>query len=164
MCRLTLAACVVSLGFVAGCSGSATPSTPSPTPAPVAPRTAAQLAIEDASVNVQPLPTGSAFGYDVRFALRETSGKSGATIQNVLVGDLKGGGDNTGPGCWRDSLRVPPGGTLDVFYTDAGQRSLGYCAPWTSGDTPTPQVMVTVTFVDDDGRIGTVDTVVAGTN
>ena len=166
MWRMTLAVWVASLGFVAGCSGSATPSTPSPTPAPGAPpRTAAQLAIEDASVSVQPLPSSAAFGYVARFALKETSGKSGATIQNVLVGDLKGGGENTGPSCWRDTLRVPAGGTLDIFYTDAGQRRLGYCAPVGYGDTSTPQVVVVrVSFVDDDGRTGTVDAVVTKIN
>jgi hypothetical protein len=46
------------------------------------------------------------FQYEPRFQLRETSGKSGATIQNLLVGDTKGGGDNTGPGCWGPALRV----------------------------------------------------------
>jgi hypothetical protein len=58
---------------------------------------------------------GPRLGYDVRIQLRETSGKSGATITNVLVGDVRGGGDNTGPSCWGVALRIPPGGMLDTF-------------------------------------------------
>jgi hypothetical protein len=42
----------------------------------------------------------------------------------------------TGPGCWRDALRVPPGGTLDVFETDAGIDWLGYCGVSIGGPDP----------------------------
>jgi hypothetical protein len=94
------------------------------------------------------------FEYLVRFALAETGGKSGATIQNIetAIEDRF----NTGSGCWRDTLRVPPGGTLDTFDTDAGDRWLGYCAPDAASRTEANRVSLVVTFTDDDGRSSTV--------
>jgi len=94
------------------------------------------------------------FVYVVRFALAESGGKSGATIQNVetAVEDRF----NTGPGCWGDALRVPPGGTLDTFDTDAGEQWLGYCSPNPASRTEASRVSVVVTFTDDDGRRSTV--------
>ena len=63
--------------------------------------------------------------------------------------------------CWRDALRVPPGGTLDTFYTKAGWDWLSYCAPTydTSVNTTTLNAPVTlrVTFLDDEGRTGFLD-------
>jgi hypothetical protein len=107
----------------------------------------AVLVIEDPFVITYPVRGG--FSTETRFLLRETTGNSGATILNVLAGDGRGGGDNTGPGCWGKALRVPPGGMLDTFYTDEGSNWLSYCGLW--GGT-----FVTVRFADDDGRIGTV--------
>jgi hypothetical protein len=94
------------------------------------------------------------FEYLVRFAFAETGGKSGATIQNIetAIEDRF----NTGPGCWRDTLRVPPGGTLDTFDTDAGAKWLGYCAPDAASRTEATRVSLVVTFTDDDGHSGTV--------
>ena len=94
------------------------------------------------------------FDYLVRFALAETGGKSGATIQNIetAIEDRF----NTGPECWRDTLRVPPGGTLDTFDTDAGEKWLGYCAPDAASRTEASRVSLVVTFTDDDGRSSTV--------
>jgi hypothetical protein len=160
---LTLAALVASLVPIANCSGA--PSAPGPLPQGgrtalvPAPTAAASLVIQRTSVLVYPQQVGDAFGYEPRFQLTETSGNSGATIQNVFVGDSKGSGDNTGPGCWRDALRVPPGGTLDTFYTDEGLKWLGYCAPGSGGRTQTPELLLVVSFTDDDGRTGTVQIV-----
>jgi hypothetical protein len=94
------------------------------------------------------------FEYLVRFALAESGGKSGATIQNIetAVEDRF----NTGPGCWGDTLRVLPGGTLDIFDTDAGEKRLGYCAPDAASRTEASRVSLVVTFTDDDGRSSTV--------
>ena len=122
-----------------------------PPPSPPPPASIAMLAIEQLSV--VPL-SDPRFGYDVRFQLRETSGNSGATLQDVFVGDLFGGGDHTGPGCWGQALRVPPGGTLDTFYSDAGRNWLSYCG--VGGSHPTKSVRVLVMFTDDDGRLGSV--------
>ena len=94
------------------------------------------------------------FRYLVRFALAETGGKSGATIQNIetAIEDRF----NTGSGCWRDTLRVPPGGTLDIFDTDAGEKWLSYCAPDAASRTEANRVSIVVTFTDDDGHSNTV--------
>ena len=67
------------------------------------------------------------------------------------------GSDETGPGCWRDQLRVPPGGVLDTFYTDAGSDWLLYCGPGSGGPIATPSLMIRVTLKDDDGALSTVD-------
>lgn len=109
--------------------------------------------IERPRIFLYPQPNGY-FGYDVRFGLTETGGKSRATIQNVFVGDFAGGGDNTGPGCWIDPLRVPAGGSLDVFETDAGIMWLSYCAPASGGFSDKPELLIIVSFSDDDGRSG----------
>jgi hypothetical protein len=115
------------------------------------------VAIEAAWVNVFPSSRlEKYFGYEVRFRLKETAGTSGATIQDVFVVHSDGGGDHTGPSCWRDILRVPPGGTLDVFYTDEGLKWLGYCAPLSGGPTDKPELQVWVSFADDRGQSGTV--------
>jgi hypothetical protein len=105
------------LALTASCSGT-TPSAPGLITPPVStsgpqtspPAAVASLIIEPAFVIVHPpQELERQFGYEVRFQLMETSGLSGATIQNVFVGYADGGGDNTGPGCWLDPLRVPPG-------------------------------------------------------
>ena len=157
-----VAAVTAMLAFVTACSGaSQVPSAPSPSPVVSAPQTKASLVIEKPSLLVYPQQQGDRFGYEGRFRLTETSGKSGATIQNVFLGNLDGGGDNTGPICWRDTLRVPPGGTLDTFYTDDGSKWLGYCGVWSGGSTQTPTLRLAVTFTDDDGRTSTVQAVVS---
>jgi hypothetical protein len=151
---------VASLVVLTGCDG--TPFSPGPVvptrpPIPPAPPAAATLAIEQLSL----LPLrDSRSGYDVRFQLRETGGISGATLVDVLVGDLSGGGDYSGPDCWGEALRVPPGGTLDTFYSDDGRNWLGYCAvgAWHQQES----VRVVVRFEDDDGRPGSVAATVTG--
>ena len=111
------------------------------------------MAIEDASAIVH--PDGSRFGYDVRFLLRESAGRSGATVRGIVVYGPEGS-DGTGPSCWGDSLRVPSGGVLDTFYTDAGRYWLAYCSPGSGGVTRTPSLTISVTFADDEGRLGEV--------
>ena len=113
---------------------------------------AATLVIEGLSVLVT--PDKLRFSYLVRFRLRETGGESGATVGDILVSGA-GESQETGPACWRDSLRVPPGGTLSTFETDEGLEWLLYCAPGSGGTTPTPTLRVTVHFTDDSGRTGT---------
>jgi hypothetical protein len=120
------------------------------------PNTSAVLLIEQLSIRVHPQTQGDKFGYEPRFQLREASGYSGATIQNVAVVAPNGGSDNTGPSCWRDTLRVPPGGVLDTFFSDAGASWLSYCAVWSGGNSETPDLLVVVTFIDDEGHVGSV--------
>jgi hypothetical protein len=110
-----------------------------------------------AIVHRQPLgePPGY-YGYELRFLLRETSGRSGATVERIVIYGPSGS-DETGPGCWRDQLRVPPGGVLDTFHTDVGSLWLLYCGPGTGGFTATPSLMIRVTLKDDAGATSTVD-------
>jgi hypothetical protein len=133
--------------FIANCVQSPT--------APASGRSAASLVIEGIRVEAHRFSTTSyvpLLGYEVRFLLRELEGKSGATIQTVSLP-----GEERYRTCWRAPLRVPPGGTLDVFYTDAGLEWLGDCAPYASGFTgPVDDLELVVTFKDDDGRAGIV--------
>lgn len=96
-------------------------------------------------------------GADSSFTLTETGGRSGATIQNIQSTVDNGNSDNTGVGCWRERIRVEPGGSLATF--DAGWDSLGDRAPSAGSSTPSSRVKVAVTYTDDDGRTGTIDAV-----
>jgi len=155
---------VVTVGlFLVGCNSPSFPPTPSPIPESVATPTpvprptnpsSALVTIENAFAIVS--PDGSRFGYGVRFLLRETGGRSGATIDRVVVYGPSGS-DETDPGCWRASLRVPPEGELDTFYTDAGAAWLSYCGPGSGGHTASPVLHIVVTFRDDKGVVGSVD-------
>jgi hypothetical protein len=118
-------------------------------------QSSASLGIDDLFVIMYAKPP---FWFDIRFLLRETGGTSGATLQTVFVGDHSGGGELAWVECWRDPLRVPPGGTLDTFYTQAGWDWLSYCGPWYGGAVNTHNltapVTIHVTFLDDEGRPG----------
>jgi len=136
------------------------PSAPIP-PAPVMATPMASLAIEQTSLIVRPCSPSCGtdrFLYEPRFQLRETSGKSGATIQYFGIN----GGDSTGPACWLTALRVAPGGTLDTFYSDEGWNWLGYCGVWGAGKTAAGTVHVIVGFTDDNGIAGAVAADVSG--
>jgi len=99
------------------------------------------------------------YGYGVKFLLRERGGLVGAQIESVTVASDQSS-DETGPSCWRDNLRVPPGGTLDIFYSDKGLESLGYCAPGIASPTPLGSVRVIVNFQGEDNPKGTVAVVI----
>ena len=148
----------VSLVFLAGCGGSPSapaapvPVTPVTTPSPSG-RSSASVAVENPFAIVR--SQGSGFGYAVRFMLRETSRASGATIERIVIYGPSGS-DETGPGCWRDRLRLPAGGELDTFYTDAGARWLSYCGPGAGGTTASPRLEAEITFSDDRGVAGSV--------
>ena len=159
-----LAVWLLLAGIAAGCGESPVSPGPSnrpspPAPPPVPPEPAiASLAIEDPSVILMPTQRPDTFTTQIRFLLRETGGNSAATIRSLVVGDGLGGGDWYEGAC-TDGLRVPSGGLLDTFYTDEGYKSLGYCAPhYGVISVPVKQspVVLTVTFVDDDGRDGKV--------
>src|SRR3954468_8456697 len=86
----TAVAILVGSSFVTGCSSS--PTTPSPTPSvtsttpsPTAPASAAVLSISPFTAAAVPTTNDGSykFEYLVRFALAESGGKSGATIQNI---------------------------------------------------------------------------------
>ena len=159
-----------TLGFLlvlltSACSGTPAAPTPSanptdnpatgfglPIPAVSNPSSAAVTG-EDSFAVVR--ADGSRFAYEVRFRLREISGKSGATVTGVVVYGPSGS-DETNPACWRDSLRVPALGSLDTFYTDDGAHWLGYCGPGSGGNVASPSLHVIVTFTDDYGVTGSI--------
>ena len=65
-----------------------------------------------------------------------------------------------GQACWRDDVRVPPGGRLDTFYTDDGAAWLSYCYVGIGTTGETNLLEVEVQFVDDQGNAGSVSTTV----
>jgi hypothetical protein len=98
------------------------------------------------------------FSLEVRFLLRETGGKSGATVKSFFLGDGTGGGAWFAGVCL-EGLRVLPGAVYDELNTDEGYESWGYCAPyWGVVRAPIKEIpiFVTANFVDDDGREGSV--------
>jgi len=161
--KLTWSSAFVAIVLAVGCSGTPTqPSPPSPSvplppvsPAPpnVTNQSKAAIVAEDAFAIVHRV--GSAYGYEVRFLLRETGNLSGATVTNVAVYGPTGI-DNAGPGCWRDPLYVEPLGRLDTFYTSEGSAWLSYCGPGSGGTTRTPTLHVIVSFTDDSGVAGSI--------
>ena len=158
---------VAAAVLVAGCDASSLPLTPAPSlsttqpgPGPTAPvvpvahnPTRARLRAEKAYAIVY--SDGSTFSYVPRFVLRETSGASRAQVEEILVIGPSST-DVAGMGCWRESVDVPAGGALDVFYTDDGAKWLGYCGPWIYGNTATPTLHVLVTFDDAYGAQGSI--------
>ena len=141
------------------------PSAPSSSPQPPGPPSAS-LVIEDFSVIVKRSSVDSRGGpvevgwssLEVRFLLRETGGNSGATVQSFFLGDGVGGGAMFDGFCV-SGVRVAPGGVYDTLNTDEGYKSWGYCAPyWGVVKAPVTEspMFLTVTFVDDDGRSGSV--------
>src|SRR6186997_2338896 len=128
---------------------SATPSEPAPpAPAPVFPNAVLMMSKVVVTL-VQPRERNEPFYYEARFELKETGGRSGATILAVAISAGNGDVETTGPDCWRD-VRVPPGGTLAYF--DSGWELLGYCAPYAVSHVDAASFRLIVTFVDDDGR------------
>ena len=100
-----------TLGFflvwlTSGCDGTPVAPSPPPSPPPTAgppTRPVVPQVINDSSASVtveDPFgrihPDGQAFWYEVRFLLRETGGKSGATIKRIDVYGLTGI-DQAGP-------------------------------------------------------------------
>ena len=90
--------------------------------------------------------------YNIRFWLKETSGRSGATIVSIASGVDGVGTDIADAGCWRERIRVGPGGTLDIF--DKGWDGLSYCAPITGSSIPAQSVGILIEYIDDEGRLG----------
>ena len=158
---VTAAVFVVSLGSLSACDSATrsipTPMAPSapvpPSPVPDPPR--ATLEVSNFSVTeVSPHSGQRDYVYLVKFWLKETSGTSGATVLSVWS-SAGAGSDLTDAGCWRERIRVEPGGTLDFF--DKGWKDLGYCAPITSSSIPAQSVGIVIAYIDDEGRRGLVD-------
>ena len=91
----------------------APPPPPTPPPAPVA---IAVLEMSNVKVIEYPPspPWRQGYAYPVTFWLTEVTGLSGATIQGIVV-STTGQSEGTGQACWREVIRVEPGGTLDYF-------------------------------------------------
>ena len=170
MRALTLGIVIVTLVGASACEDARTsvpvsaptplspPVPPPPVPQPPPPAPAAIAVLEMSNVKVIEYPPSPPlrqyYGYPVTFWLTEVTGMSGATIQGIVV-STTGQSEGTGQGCWRDVIRVEPGGTLDYFERE--QQSLVYCAPAVGSPSRASHVAIDVTYADDDGRVGTVN-------
>jgi hypothetical protein len=114
----------------------------------------AAIHVVDAFAIVHQMST-TTYGYGVRFLLRETGNRSGATVNRIAVYGPKGI-DIADSGCWQDQQYIPRLGQLDTFYTDAGAAWLLYCGPGAEGGTATPALTVIVTFTDDADMVGSI--------
>jgi hypothetical protein len=132
-----------SLGSLCACEIVNPPAPTRPSPRP----TTAALSIENFSINVHvhPQPRVNAYLYEPRFQLRETGGKSGATLEVIKFGGEELSGDCLG------SVRVPPGETLETFHTGEVLQTWGYCALMSAGAAEAPELEVVVFFKDDAG-------------
>ena len=132
------------------------PPPPIPPPPPPAPVAIAVLEMSNVKVIEYPPspPSRPLYCISVTFWLTEVTGLSGATIQGIDV-STAGASEGTGQACWREVIRVEPGGTLDYFERE--QQSLLYCAPAVGSPSRASYVAIEVTYADDDGRIGTVN-------
>ena len=128
----------------------------------------AKLVLTDLSVRVSRFDQlGTTYwGYDPRFRITETSGRTGAVITSVVVKapfpvappDTQW--EETGDFCWRSTVRVEAGGTLDAFFVDPyAPGGLYYCAPFHSSLAPQglPSILVTVIYADDHGARGEIE-------
>ena len=140
---------------------------------PVPPTALATLSIENAFAIGGPewicsgsgCEPGSHYLYQVRLLVRESSGRSGATVKAITVYNPNHAAGETysqvtSESCWRDTLRAPAGGTLDVFYTDSGANWLSYCYAGIGAAPGVSRLSVEVTFTDDDGHPGTATTTI----
>ena len=110
---------------------------------------AATLAVSTFSVTRRAEQLSGWVVYDVKLMLAETGGRSGATLRSI---ELSAAGMGTDSGCAGSRrVRIGPGETWDM-------DSLGYCAPEVSihrsVGNDISSVSLTVTFADDDGRVG----------
>jgi hypothetical protein len=102
-------------------AGPVTPRPPEP----------ASLVIDQLSVGLSPLALEDGkLCYRVKFFVRETSWRSGATIRRIVVISPDAVNDHDS-WCWGDlPIGLPAGGTLDVFTPEKVNILLGdYCAP-----------------------------------
>jgi carboxypeptidase family protein len=127
---VTFAAGVVSL--VGACGGS--PATP--TPAVVA-----ALTISPLTATVE--PTSAGFMYHVSYQLKETSGRSAATLTDVTYTLASGAALDP---ALASPIKVAAGGSASAGTVNVAD---------TSGRGKSNQVTVRVTFTDDNGRTGT---------
>src|SRR5262245_24443857 len=152
------------LAVTAGCGSplptgpsdvGATPTSPAEPTTPATTASRAVLAIEDAFAIGWPWKDHDSLVYEVRFLLRELGGRSGATPKSIAVSN-----PNLRPGehtskqdqsesCWLTELRMPPGGMLDTFYTDAGSRWLSYCSVGIDALTGVVELGLAVRFQDE---------------
>jgi hypothetical protein len=139
----TIAAITVMLGCDRGLSPVA--ATPVPTPTPV-PKSSG-----DAVLNISSLRVTFNQGFvRASFAITETAGQGGATLESLLFEESGGRSDFIDAWCWGDApIRIPPLAAFDG-------STLGYCQPAILTGSPGDSASLTAVYRNDDGRRATV--------
>lgn len=122
-------------------------------PAPALPSGTPVATLEVSTFIVWPRAVARPNEYDIELRLHETSGRSGATLQSVVLGVARDDGrGDTDSGCVpppTSLARIPAGQTWDL-------ATLGYCAPEVPNQAGVTRVTFQATFTDDLGRSGRV--------
>lgn len=153
-------AMVLSLAAALACPGCGSPTLPTPTvttptftgpaapaPAPFPPGPATSvLAVSKLTIDLSRVGLSLLAYLPRTLALTETSGKSGATVRTIDVTTANGTPDSMCMGI--GSIRIGAGQTLDLA------PALSYCMPYTLTSSLASVITVTLTFADDDGRLG----------
>jgi hypothetical protein len=130
----------LALTLVVGCDQPASPSKTS------------NAVIEVRNPVDVPYPPPGAGYHDFFFTLAETGGISGATIQSLTTA-VSGDTSRADIGCWVRPMRVAAGSTLDLT-----PAVLGYCSPSLAVPTSESSVSLQVAYIDDAGRLGSIQT------
>lgn len=100
-------------------------------------------AVLEAILIATPIPPSAGhYSYDLKLLVTETTGKSAAIVQAVVVKQPNG---DTDMGCVPLGVRVGAGTTVDVI------KSAGYCAPGVGGRFPGSTLSVAITYSDEAG-------------
>jgi hypothetical protein len=131
---------VLALGLVTACSGGS-PTTPS-APAPTA--SVAALSISPLTVSVD--TNGGSVNYHITWSVRETSGKSGATISAITYTFDNGDVAQTS---LTSTTKLAAGQKVDV-------GPINYTG--VSGKSPAANLTLSIAFTDDGGHSGNTST------
>jgi hypothetical protein len=119
-------------------------SQPAAPPTARGPNTAPSIAVLEPSVFVV---RQAARGYDLTLELVETTGKSGATILSLTLTDDRKNSDVGGGIVYARFGYVKPGGYWNI-------DQLSYCAPTVPTWELITELLVEVTYADDQDNIG----------
>lgn len=154
---------VAALGGGLGCSKQPTapapaplapsPSSPSPDPGPGPAPSASSLAVSQLTISLFQRNGASYVQYfPVVLVLTETSGQGGATVKGIEVSTGVGTNEYDCTGGIGGDIRINSGETRDLA------PGLSYCMPYAVTPAESSQVALQITYVDDQGRSGRLET------
>jgi hypothetical protein len=140
--QVPTASSVLSSGAAIPATSQNTSAEPRPPVIPVGNGNLPAAVLEAALTATANPPSAGHYSYDLKLLVTETTGKSAAIVQAIVVKTPNG---DTDMGCVPLGIRVAAGTTVDLI-----QRS-GYCAPGTVGYFPGLKLSAAITYFDDAG-------------